>query len=82
MITLALAQMVYFAALRAPFTHGEDGLQGVPRGRLFGLLDLTNDLAMYYVVVAIAVAGFALIRHTVHSVLPNLCEAMHSQLCG
>lgn len=66
MITLALAQMVYFAALRSPFTHGEDGLQGVPRGSLFGL-DLSNDLNMYYLVLAIAVGGFALINRTVHS---------------
>lgn len=66
MITLALAQMVYFAALRAPFTHGEDGLQGVPRGRLFGL-DLGHDLTLYYVVLAICAAGFALIVRTVHS---------------
>lgn len=66
MITLALAQMVYFAALRSPFTHGEDGLQGVPRGTLFGL-DLSNDLNMYYLVLAIAVGGFALINRTVHS---------------
>ena len=61
MITLALAQMVYFAALRAPFTHGEDGLQGVPRGKLLGVLDLGNDLVLYFVVLAICTAGFALI---------------------
>jgi len=67
MITLALAQMVYFVALRAPATHGEDGLQGVPRGKLFGIIDLGSDLTMYFVVLAIAVAGFALIMRTVHS---------------
>lgn len=76
MITLALAQMVYFAALRAPFTHGEDGLQGVPRGRLFGLLDLSNDLAMYYVVLAIAVAGFLLVNRTVHSPFGQVLRAI------
>lgn len=76
MITLALAQMVYFAALRAPFTHGEDGLQGVPRGRLFGLLDLSNDLAMYYLVLAIAAAGFALIVRTVHSPFGQVLKAI------
>jgi branched-chain amino acid transport system permease protein len=76
MITLALAQMVYFAALRSPFTHGEDGLQGVPRGRLFGLLDLSNDLAMYYVVLAIAVAGFLLIVRTVHSPFGQVLKAI------
>ncbi|MCC2972940.1 branched-chain amino acid ABC transporter permease [Massilia sp. IC2-476] len=76
MITLALAQMVYFAALRAPFTHGEDGLQGVPRGRLLGLLDLSNDLTMYYVVLAIAAAGFALIYRTVHSPFGQVLKAI------
>jgi branched-chain amino acid transport system permease protein len=76
MITLALAYMVYFAALRSPLTHGEDGLQGVPRGRLFGLLDLSNDLTMYYVVLAIAVAGFALIVRTVHSPFGQVLKAI------
>ncbi|MEG1770575.1 MAG: branched-chain amino acid ABC transporter permease, partial [Comamonas sp.] len=50
MITLALAQMVFFVCLQVPYTGGEDGLQGVPRGKLFGLIDLANDLTMYYVV--------------------------------
>ena len=68
--------MVYFAALRSPFTHGEDGLQGVPRGRLFGLLDLSNDTAMYYVVLAIAVVGFALIVRTVHSPFGQVLKAI------
>ncbi len=76
MITLALAQMVYFAALRAPFTHGEDGLQGVPRGTLFGLVDLRNDLALYYVVLAIAIGGFALIVRTVHSPFGQVLRAI------
>ncbi|WP_020654330.1 branched-chain amino acid ABC transporter permease [Massilia niastensis] len=76
MITLALAQMVYFAALRAPFTHGEDGLQGVPRGRLLGLLDLSSDLVMYYVVLAIFTAGFALIVRTVHSPFGQVLKAI------
>ena len=67
MITLALAQMVYFVALQAPFTGGEDGLQGVPRGHLFGLIDLKNDLTMYYVALAVVVAAFLLIARTVHS---------------
>jgi len=67
MITLALAQMVFFAALQAPFTGGEDGLQGVPRGRLFGILDLSDDLAMYYLVLFVVVAAFVLIARTVHS---------------
>ena len=76
MITLALAQMVYFAALRAPFTHGEDGLQGVPRGKLFGIIDLSNDLSLYFVVLAIAVAGFALIVRTVHSPFGQVLKAI------
>lgn len=76
MITLALAQMVYFAALRSPFTHGEDGLQGVPRGRLFGLLDLSNDLAMYFVVLAIAAAGFLLIVRIVQSPFGQVLKAI------
>jgi branched-chain amino acid transport system permease protein len=76
MITLALAQMVYFAALRAPFTHGEDGLQGVPRGRLLGTIDLGNDLTLYYVVLAICTAGFALIVRTVHSPFGQVLKAI------
>lgn len=67
MITLALAQMMYFVALQAPFTYGEDGLQGVPRGHLFGIISLRDDLTMYYVTLAIVVAAFLLIARTVHS---------------
>jgi branched-chain amino acid transport system permease protein len=67
MITLALAQMVFFVALQAKFTGGEDGLQSVPRGKLFGVVDLSNDLTMYYVALAIVVAAFLLIARTVHS---------------
>ncbi|GAA4340510.1 branched-chain amino acid ABC transporter permease [Pigmentiphaga soli] len=66
MITLAMAQMLYFVYLQAPFTGGEDGLQGVPRGTLLGL-DLGNDLALYYVVLAVTAAGFALIVRIIHS---------------
>src|SRR4051812_45823240 len=58
MITLALSQMVFFFCLQAPFTHGEDGLQGVPRGTIFGVLPLDDDRVMYYVVLAIFVACF------------------------
>jgi branched-chain amino acid transport system permease protein len=76
MITLALAQMVYFGALRVPFTGGEDGLQGVPRGKLLGMLDLSNDVTLYYVVLAIAVAGFALIVRTVHSPFGQVLKAI------
>lgn len=67
MITLALAQMVFFVALQAKFTGGEDGLQGVPRGKLFGFIDLQSDLAMYYVTLVIVVAAFLLIVRTIHS---------------
>jgi branched-chain amino acid transport system permease protein len=75
MITLALAQMVYFAALRAPVTHGEDGLQGVPRGTLFGL-DLSSDLTLYYVVLAIAALALALIVRIVHSPFGQVLKAI------
>ena len=67
MITLALAQMLFFACLQAPFTGGEDGLQGVPRGKLFGVLDLSNDLVMYYVALAVVGLAFLLIVRTIHS---------------
>ena len=67
MITLALAQMVFFVALQAQFTGGEDGLQGVPRGKLFGLFSLADDLSIYYLVLAIVAAAFALIVRTIHS---------------
>ncbi|SEJ45099.1 MULTISPECIES: branched-chain amino acid ABC transporter permease [unclassified Variovorax] len=67
MITLALAQMMFFVALQAKFTGGEDGLQGVPRGKLFGLIDLSNDLTMYYVALVVVVLAFLLIVRTIHS---------------
>jgi branched-chain amino acid transport system permease protein len=67
MVTLALAQMVYFVFLQAPFTHGEDGLQGVPRGKLFGVLDLSPDFTLYYVVLVVMVLMFLLIVRIVHS---------------
>jgi branched-chain amino acid transport system permease protein len=67
MITMAIAQMVYFVCLQAPFTGGEDGLQGVPRGALFGVVSLQSDTAMYYLVVAIFVLCFLAISRIVHS---------------
>jgi len=67
MVTLALAQMVYFIFLQAPFTGGEDGLQGVPRGKLLGLVDLSNDLNLYYFVLGIFVFAFWLIYRTINS---------------
>jgi branched-chain amino acid transport system permease protein len=67
MVTLALSQMVFFVCLQAPFTGGEDGLQGVPRGKLFGLLPLASDLTLYYVVLAIFIACFLFILRVVTS---------------
>jgi len=76
MITLALAQMVYFVLLQAPFTGGEDGLQDVPRGRLFGFVDLSDDLALYYLVLAIFVGGLWLIHRTIHSPFGQILKAI------
>ncbi|RZI44384.1 branched-chain amino acid ABC transporter permease [Herbaspirillum sp. HC18] len=76
MITLALAQMLFFVCLQAPFTGGEDGLQGVPRGKLLGMIDLGDDMTMYYVVLAIFLAGFALIVRTVHSPFGQVLKAV------
>ena len=76
MITLALAQLVFFLALQLPFTGGEDGLQGVPRGKLFGLIDLSDNTAMYYFVFAVFFAGFALIYRTVHSPFGQVLKAI------
>jgi len=67
MITLGFAQMIYFLAVQLPFTGGEDGMQGIPRGRLLGLVGLENSLAMYYFVFAIFLVGFAVIHRTIHS---------------
>jgi branched-chain amino acid transport system permease protein len=67
MITLALAQMVYFFYLQVPFTGGEDGIQAIPRGHLFGIFDLTDMMTLYWVVLAIFVLGFLLIYRTIHS---------------
>ena len=75
MITLALAQLVFFVFLQAPFTGGEDGLQSVPRGTLFGL-DLANDNNLYYVVLALFAASFWLIRRTVHSPFGQILKAI------
>jgi len=75
MITLAFGQMLYFFYLQAGFTGGEDGLQGVPRGTLFGL-DLGSDLTLYYVVLALFAAGFLLIYRTVHSPFGQILKAI------
>jgi len=67
MITLALSQMMFFIFLQAPFTGGEDGMQGVPRGWLAGMLNLGDDMNLYYVILAITVAAFAFIVRVIHS---------------
>jgi len=67
MITLALAQMVYFFCVQAPFTGGEDGIQAIPRGKLFGVIPLDPDMNMYWVVAAIFLGGFLLIHRIIHS---------------
>ncbi|WP_372527249.1 branched-chain amino acid ABC transporter permease [Piscinibacter sp.] len=76
MITLALAQLVFFFAVQLPFTGGEDGLQGVPRGKLFGLIDLTNNITMYFFVFAVFGAGFWLIHRTINSPFGQVLKAI------
>ncbi|HEX2540438.1 MAG TPA: branched-chain amino acid ABC transporter permease [Caldimonas sp.] len=76
MITLALAQMIFFVALQSKFTGGEDGIQAVPRGRLFGVVDLGHPLAMYTVVTVIFLAGFVLIWRVVHSPFGQVLKAI------
>ena len=76
MITLALAQMIFFFCLQAKFTGGEDGIQKVPRGHLFGLFDLSNDMTLYFVVLAIFLFGFLLIYRTIHSPFGQVLKAI------
>ncbi|MBW0169042.1 MAG: branched-chain amino acid ABC transporter permease [Hydrogenophaga sp.] len=76
MITLALAQMLFFFCLQMPFTGGEDGLQGVPRGKLLGVIDLSNDLTMYYFALLITVGAFLLIMRIVHSPFGQILKAI------
>jgi branched-chain amino acid transport system permease protein len=76
MITLALAQMVYFVALQARFTGGEDGIQAVPRGKLLGVIDLSDTLTMYYFVLAIFLIGFAVIVRAVDSPFGQVIKAI------
>jgi branched-chain amino acid transport system permease protein len=76
MITLALAQMMYFFAVQAKFTGGEDGIQGVPRGNLFGLIDLRNEMTMYAVVLIIFLAGFMFIYRIIHSPFGEVLKAI------
>ncbi len=76
MITLALAQMMYFFAVQAPFTHGEDGIQAVPRGKLFGVFDLADQMTMYFTVLAIFLASFVLIYRIINSPFGEVLKAI------
>jgi branched-chain amino acid transport system permease protein len=75
-ITLAFAQMVYFFCVQATFTGGEDGIQGVPRGMLFGVLDLRQPLAMYFTVLAIFLVGFLVVYRAIHSPFGQVLKAI------
>ena len=76
MITLALAQMMYFFAVQAPFTHGEDGIQAVPRGKLFGLVDLSNQINMYFTVLVVFLGCFLLIYRIINSPFGEVLKAI------
>lgn len=76
MVTLALAQMIYFFCVQAPFTGGEDGIQSIPRGHLLGLIDLSNDLTMYYFVATVFFVGFLIVYRTVHSPFGQILKAI------
>ena len=76
MITLALAQMIFFFYLQAPFTHGEDGIQSVPLGKLFGFIDLSNIWIVYFTVLVIFTAGFLLIYRVIHSPFGQVLKAI------
>jgi len=76
MVTLALAQLMFFIYLQAPFTGGEDGMQGIPRGELFGLIDLSDNMNMYYFVFAIFLIGFTIIHRTIHSPFGQILKAI------
>ncbi|MGQ2907555.1 MAG: branched-chain amino acid ABC transporter permease [Aliihoeflea sp.] len=76
MVTLAFAQMVYFFALQAPFTGGEDGIQGVPRGNLFGIISLQSHFAVYWMVLAIFFIGILIIYRIIHSPFGQVLKAI------
>jgi branched-chain amino acid transport system permease protein len=76
MVTLAFAQMIYFFAVQAPFTGGENGIQGVPRGRLLGLIDLGDMLTMYYFVLVMFLFGFGIILRTINSPFGQVIKAI------
>lgn len=76
MITLGLAQLIFFLALQMKFTGGENGMQGIPRGHLLGVIDLSNNIAMYFFVFAIFMAGFWLVYRTIHSPFGQILKAI------
>jgi branched-chain amino acid transport system permease protein len=76
MITLALAQMMFFFALQAPFTHGEDGIQGVQRGKLLGLIPLGDEITMYFFVLAVFLGAFLLIYRIIYSPFGEVLKAI------
>ncbi len=78
MITMALAQLVYFVCLEAGFTGGENGLQGIPRGGILGIIDLGRDRTMYFLVLAIFVAVYAFIHRIVHSTFGQVLKAIRA----
>lgn len=76
MITLAMAQMVYFVCVQAPFTGGEDGIQAIPRGDLFGGISLASDMSMYWFVAAVFLVGFLMIHRIIHSPYGQVLKAI------
>ncbi len=76
MVTLALSQMIYFFCLQAPFTHGEDGIQGVPQGRMFGLFDLSHQMTLYFVVLGIFLLAFLFIHRIINSPFGDVLKAI------
>jgi branched-chain amino acid transport system permease protein len=76
MVTLALSQLVFFFYVQAPFTGGENGMQGIPRGHLLGFIDLADNMNMYYFVLAVFVIGFAVIHRTIHSPFGQVLKAI------
>ena len=76
MITLALSQLLYFIYLQTPFTHGEDGIQGIPQGYLFGIFNLANPTVLYYVILAGFLFGFLLIFRTINSPFGEVLKAI------
>ena len=76
MITLGLAQLVFFLAMQMKFTGGEDGMQGIPRGMLLGVFDLSDNIAMYFFVFAVFMAGFWLVYRTIHSPFGQILKAI------